>query len=1548
MKRIFSSLKKKFHSRPLKTKRHKWFHSPNISLQVETLEQRELLFSNGAAKVILGPPVHENITHAALDGILRPEIVTAIIGGWGALQNTGNVGRDITDVIDIKYLDEDYEPSHHFDACNFSESSAFINKLYHSMISLSQDYSTIDSDKAGSLTDLFGQVLHTSQDFYAHSNWVETFPYTFPIPLIDNGLSKSFWDPLTPYSLHSGVYLIEGENPAFKLTPKARYGALVDPTFLVDVQIGNSSPVPGIVSGTYDPKKNNKVPSAVAISHDDPVSEEVYIGPTGPAIRLVPNGTGIAIDRPSNGPNHARAVSAATQQSEVEFFRLLNIVKQNAGITSVEELICRWVKPEKIQSVRSQIGLGSNSTNPDPIRIDTSSPTMIPIGTCIHKSDTVQVKVHLESDDPDDNSEGEPLVIRLGGGTNSQGLNYPPQDIEINTYDQDQELTLSIRLDDEKIFAFIKGADGDEFATVSGVNQSRSSVSNSMNSSPGSGLTDFSSQLNLNSSLFASASYELSGFQSLASPVFATNQNGYQAQLSSQMTDKNLLAVGYNSLAAVQWQLSGVINSLTFSDSDTNYKNLTTTNPVIFSLGLSGTGISSQRSQLISAFNGILSNYGNAINTANLLKSAHQKSRGAKEAGDINASISLDVQARTFSNSLNQLLQQQDSLRAALQVAIQNFGINTSVSTGDVGSFESSLKYNGVLPDTINQILKLSKLSTAEIESIRKLGIVQAKQSVSADLPAGILNANLTTSINNSNTILTKHSQVDLSVGIEYPYSALPNEVYEYNIIIKNNSPLAVNGVTVVSNIDLALENVSWYATTIGISGSGPTRSGNINEQQSVSIPANGSIYFTVTAKAKSVLPPSLDLTAQAIVPANTVDPTPANNIASIKAKTGTYSLPVIDPIQDISINSSGLPVDVLIPVKDDDTDISKLTCLVSWDKKNFISDGNITIKTIGQQLFLTITPNAFVNDETKITIAITDGSPYYAKRVFNVSASIHNNSTIEFSESNPNDWAGFPENEATIEIDTQHVISGNSAIKFKTTGGFDTGVRFPKSNDAHWNLSRKFALDFWVYSDNTTPYGYQGNQPVIVLNSPTGQFTYTPAIQLMPKTGWGHFTIPLTGDYLWKKSISGNANLNDVTSLEIHQDTWDYGFTVYYDGVQFISSNYDSPELTENSFIFWDAFASDNAKTTLNYDTSKVKLGAKSIHLRTESGFDTGVKFPKTSDAHWNLSGNQFVEFWAYSDNQSTYGFQGNQPVIVLNAVGGKVILTPVAQMMSKTGWNYFSIPINGNAVWNRTITGSPDLKDVNSIEIHQDTWDYGFDIYYDGLRFTGQQNPPSLGVIGNKAVQGGQLIQFNVNAFDPDTPSNKLSYSILSAPSGAIIDSATGLFSWLTTSAMPGDYSLKIRVSDTTNPNLFDEQPVNITVLSSGPKVTWAGYIYLKKSPKYSFFGIVFSEALDATSAGNINGYQLIDLGKDRRAGTRDDKKLKFSVSYYEASDGSKNVFLTPSLALSTSAIYMLIIDGTSTRAIKNKYSQALDGNNDGKAGGNYVRTIVNRKLR
>ncbi len=72
---------------------------------------------------------------------------------------------------------------------------------------------------------------------------------------------------------------------------------------------------------------------------------------------------------------------------------------------------------------------------------------------------------------------------------------------------------------------------------------------------------------------------------------------------------------------------------------------------------------------------------------------------------------------------------------------------------------------------------------------------------------------------------------------------------------------------------------------------------------------------------------------------------------------------------------------------------------------------------------------------------------------------------------------------------------------------------------------------------------------------------------------------------------------------------------------------------------------------------------------------------------------------------------------------------------------------------------------------------------------------------------------VSFTAAANDPDLPANNLSYTLLGAPAGASINSATGVFMWTPTHAQAGsDYSFQVRVTDAGS--LYDEETVSFKV--------------------------------------------------------------------------------------------------------------------------------------
>jgi hypothetical protein len=222
----------------------------------------------------------------------------------------GSILPDINDEHEFQEIFGFLDPDEHFDSCSFSGAAAEINANYRDALNQA-DPANFDS---GDLADQFGQVLHAIQDFYSHSNWVELGQTT----LIDRG--TGLWSPLTSYSLHNGVLLVQGEDE----TPFGRDSSLRRSGKVVFVNTGSSPPASlppgtykGVISGTFGPVDD--CPDNVSLSHGD-----------------------LNKDTP-NRPGFKDARELAVKQTEHEWCRLVNLVRQRYGQTGVDVLFNQWV-----------------------------------------------------------------------------------------------------------------------------------------------------------------------------------------------------------------------------------------------------------------------------------------------------------------------------------------------------------------------------------------------------------------------------------------------------------------------------------------------------------------------------------------------------------------------------------------------------------------------------------------------------------------------------------------------------------------------------------------------------------------------------------------------------------------------------------------------------------------------------------------------------------------------------------------------------------------------------------------------------------------------------------------------------------------------------------------------------------------------------------------------------------------------------------------------------------------------------------------------------
>jgi hypothetical protein len=122
------------------------------------------------------------------------------------------------------------------------------------------------------------------------------------------------------------------------------------------------------------------------------------------------------------------------------------------------------------------------------------------------------------------------------------------------------------------------------------------------------------------------------------------------------------------------------------------------------------------------------------------------------------------------------------------------------------------------------------------------------------------------------------------------------------------------------------------------------------------------------------------------------------------------------------------------------------------------------------------------------------------------------------------------------------------------TQSGYDFALVYTVPGGASIDASGAQLLRFAIRGTNTTPYRWQVASPVVVLEDATGsRAQYAPAANLLNWDGasWVGIALPLAGDPLW--SVTGQAvDRSAITRIEIHTDTWDYGFTLDVDALSF------------------------------------------------------------------------------------------------------------------------------------------------------------------------------------------------------------------------------------------------------------------------------------------------------------------------------------------------------------------------------------------------------------
>lgn len=162
-----------------------------------------------------------------------------------------------------------------------------------------------------------------------------------------------------------------------------------------------------------------------------------------------------------------------------------------------------------------------------------------------------------------------------------------------------------------------------------------------------------------------------------------------------------------------------------------------------------------------------------------------------------------------------------------------------------------------------------------------------------------------------------------------------------------------------------------------------------------------------------------------------------------------------------------------------------------------------------------------------------------------------------------PSTWYGYPETgypaplkfADSLYFDTEDKVVGEASVKFVTSRGWYVALNYRPSGDSLsvWELNEEDTLYFWVKTIKFIPYGFQYFH--IRIGDREGNYVrYSASANLLNLAHevWKRYQFPLSGDATFQRSMIGQMHWDQVNYVEFWADTWDYGFTLWLDGVQF------------------------------------------------------------------------------------------------------------------------------------------------------------------------------------------------------------------------------------------------------------------------------------------------------------------------------------------------------------------------------------------------------------
>jgi uncharacterized repeat protein (TIGR01451 family) len=223
-------------------------------------------------------------------------------------------------------------------------------------------------------------------------------------------------------------------------------------------------------------------------------------------------------------------------------------------------------------------------------------------------------------------------------------------------------------------------------------------------------------------------------------------------------------------------------------------------------------------------------------------------------------------------------------------------------------TFDSSVSPAGWTPSTTGNVTTFTSTTplpaggtatftvTATVNA-NAAGAVTNTAAIAA--PTGTADTNAANNVSSDTDIISTNiaeNTVDLSINkSDGSLTAVPGSTITYTIVVANTGPSAANGAVVSDVFPPNFTGVTFTAS--GSPGTSGFSGGNGNINQTVNLPASGSITYTVTGTVSASSTGAIANTATVTAPADVTETNPANNSST--------DIDTLTPNADLSITKT-------------------------------------------------------------------------------------------------------------------------------------------------------------------------------------------------------------------------------------------------------------------------------------------------------------------------------------------------------------------------------------------------------------------------------------------------------------------------------------------------------------------------------------------------------------------------------------------------------------------------------------------------------------------